>query len=293
MMTILVTGATGNIGALVVERLLARGLKTRLFVRDAGKARDMFVHRTGPLLDIAVGDLTESATLAPALAGVDAAFLITSGPDLARLDAGAARVAKRAGLRRLVKLSSYDAEPRVGTGVWHALGEAAVRDSGVGCAFVRPTGFMDNVLHWAVSVRRASVVRSCTGDGRIPFIHSTDIADVVVAALTEPEHDGATLPITGPAALSYFEMTAELARALERPLRFEPITAGVVRDQMRARGEPAAVIEAHLSIYRAIHDGRRAEVTGTVERVLGRKPHSFQNWVRENVDAFRAQLRPC
>ena len=286
-MTILVTGATGHVGALVVERLLARGIGARVFVRDAGKARRTLGHHNESLLDVAVGDLGDPETLAPAFAGIDAALIVTSGPDIAHLDAGAARVARAAGLGRLVKLSSYDAAHRVGTGVWHARGEAAIRASGVGFAFVRPTGFMINVLHWAPSIRQAGVVRSCTGDGRIPFIDSADIADVAVAALTEREHDGATLSITGPTALSYAEMTAALAQALGRPLRFEAMTESVVREQMLAHGDPAAVVEAHVSIYRAIREGQLAEITDTVERVLRRKPHTFAEWVRENLEAFR------
>jgi uncharacterized protein YbjT (DUF2867 family) len=286
-MNILLTGATGHVGALVVERLLARGIHPRIFVRDTAKARDLFRHHLDTLTDVATGDFSDSTSLERALAGIDAAFLVTSGPDIERLDAGAARAARAAGVRRLVKLSSYDAEHQVGTGVWHARGEAAIRASGVGFAFVRPTGFMVNALHWTHAIRQGGVMRSCTGDGRIPFVHSDDIADVAVAALLEPAHDGATLPITGPVAMSYPEMTAELARALERPLRYELIADDVVRQQMHARGESAAEIDAHLSIYRAIREGRLAEVTDTVARVLGRPPRTFAHWVREHVTAFR------
>jgi (4-alkanoyl-5-oxo-2,5-dihydrofuran-3-yl)methyl phosphate reductase len=286
-MNILVTGATGHVGALVVERLLARGMHPRIFVRDAAKARDIFRPHLDTLTDVATGDFSDATSLARAFAGIDAAFLVTSGPDIERLDASAARAARAAGVRRLVKLSSYDAEHQVGTGVWHARGEAAIRASGVGFAFVRPTGFMVNALHWTHAIRQAGVVRSCTGDGRIPFVHSDDIADVAVAALLEPAHDGATLPITGPVAMSYPEMTAELARALERPLRYELIADDVVRQQMHARGESAAEIDAHLSIYRAIREGRLAEVTDTVARIVARPPRTFARWVREHVAAFR------
>jgi uncharacterized protein YbjT (DUF2867 family) len=281
-MNILVTGATGHVGALVVQRLLARGLRPRVFVRDAAKLRDL-----APRVDVATGDFSEPATLERALAGIDAAFLVTSGPDIERLDTGAARVARAAGVRRLVKLSSYDAEHQVGTGVWHARGEAAIRTSGVGFAFVRPTGFMVNALHWAHGIKAAGVVKSCTGDGRIPFVHSDDIADTAVAALLEPAHAGATLPITGPRALSYPEMVIELSRVLERPIRYELITDDAVREQMRSRGESTTEIDAHLSIYRAIREGRLAEVTTTIERVLGRPPRTFPHWVREHLAAFR------
>lgn len=155
--TYLVTEATGNIGGRVVDRLLAAGARPRILARDTGKARRRF----GDRADVAIGDL-------------------------AVRDAAAAKAALSAGVRLVVKLSAYDAEQRVGTSAWHADGEADVPASGVGFVLVRPTGFMDNLLAWAASVKSEGVVRSATGDGRIPFIHSDDIADVAVAYMTTP-----------------------------------------------------------------------------------------------------------
>src|ERR1700731_2449449 len=104
-MVYLITGATGNVGSLVVERLIARGDRTRIFVRDADKARARF----GDRVDVFTGDLADAKTLTPALAGADTLFLINSGPELAALDELAAKAAKAAGVTHLVKLSSYDA----------------------------------------------------------------------------------------------------------------------------------------------------------------------------------------
>ena len=95
-----------------------------------------------------------------------------------------------------------------------------------------------------------------------------------------------SLPITGPEALSYADMMAKIGAAVGRSLRFEPISTDEGRRKMVSRGEPEEIIAAHLSIYRAIREGRLAAVTDTVERVLGRKPIAFDQWVRENVAAF-------
>lgn len=281
-MVYLITGATGNIGSRVVERLLARGDRPRVFARDMEKARARF----GDRVDVAVGDLADAASLARALSGVDALFLVNSGPGLEVRDEAAAKVARASGVKRLVKLSSFDAEPRVGTGVWHAKGEAAIAATGIAHVFVRPTGFMDNALFWARGIKAEGVVRSCTGDGKISFIHSDDIADVAAAALTTPEHDGQTLSITGPEALSYAEMTAKIGAGISRPLTYQGISEEKVRQQQAAWEADSAMVEAHLSIYRAIREGRLAEVTDTVERVLGRRPFDFDRWVQQNGGAF-------
>jgi uncharacterized protein YbjT (DUF2867 family) len=282
-MIYLITGATGNVGSLVVESLIARGDRPRILARDPQKARE----RYGDRVDIFAGDLSDAATLQPALTGSDSVLLVNSGPDLAARDAAAAKGAKAAGVKHLVKLSSHDARVGVGTGVWHAQGEAAIRAAGIPFTFVQPSGFMSNALHWSSSIKAEGLVRTCTADGKIPFIHSRDIADVATAALTSAAHDGESLPITGPEALSYAEMTAKIAAAIGKPLRCEIISDEEERRLMTAWGDPQEVVAAHLSIYRAIREGRLATVTDTVERVLGRKPLTFDHWVQENAAAFR------
>src|SRR5437868_5506334 len=82
----LVTGATGNVGSRVVERLLARGERPRVVVRDADKARARF----GDRVEVVVGDLADTRSLATALAGVDALLLVNSGGDIAARDQVAA-----------------------------------------------------------------------------------------------------------------------------------------------------------------------------------------------------------
>jgi uncharacterized protein YbjT (DUF2867 family) len=282
-MNYLITGATGEIGTRVVHGLLARGERPRVFVRDAEKARA----RYGERVDIIVGDLGDAGSLRAALRGVEKLFLINSGPEIVSRDKAAAEAAKAEGVKHLVKLSSMDAQQQIGTGAWHARGESAIRESGVAFTFVQPTGFMSNALWWATSIKAEGVVRSATGDGKIPFIHSDDIAGVSIAALTTREHDGEALAITGPEALSYGEMVAKIAAAIGKPIRFQAISEEQERDKMREYGDSVEVVAAHLSIYRGIHEGRLACVTDEVERALGRKPITFDQWIQENVEAFR------
>jgi uncharacterized protein YbjT (DUF2867 family) len=282
-MNCLITGATGNVGSLVTERLIARGDRPRIFVRDAAKARA----RYGGRVEIFTGDLADATTLAPALVDIDSLFLVNSGSTLAALDDLVAKAAKAAGVKHLVKLSSYDArEQNVGTGVWHALGEAAIRANGIPFTFVQPSGFMSNALYWARSIKAEGVVQSATGDGRIPFIHPHDIAGVAVEALVDPQYVGASLPITGPEALTYAEMGAKIGAAIGKPIRFQAISDEQARAQQIAWQAPEPLVEARLSIFRAIREGRLAAVTDVVERVLGRKPLSFDEWARENAAAF-------
>jgi uncharacterized protein YbjT (DUF2867 family) len=103
-MTYLITGATGDVGSKVVELLLQRGERPRAFVREEQRARS----RYGDRVDVFVGDLADPASLRTALQGVDALFLVNSGPEIPTRDEGTAKAAKAAGVHHLVKLSSMD-----------------------------------------------------------------------------------------------------------------------------------------------------------------------------------------
>jgi len=282
-MTYLITGATGEIGSRVTVRLLRRGERPRVFARNVEKAKTRF----GDRVEIAAGDLADAKSLRAALEGMDELFLVNSGPQIAHLDEIAAQAAVSAGVRHIVKLSSLDAAQGVGTGIWHARGEAAIRACSIAFTFLRPTGFMANAQWWAQPVKAGHPVRSATGDGRIPFIHSGDIAAVAIEALTTRAWDGETLPLTGPEALSYAEMVEKLSAAIGRRIEFEGISEEEERRLMLAHGETEEMVAAHLSIYRAIREGKMADLADGVDRVLGRKPIGFDEWLRENAEIFR------
>lgn len=283
-MSYLIFGATGNIGSRVTQRLIARGERPSVFVRNAKTATALF----GDLVTIHVGDLEKPrSSLATALSGIDGVLLVTDGPDLDSRDRAVAVTAKSAGVRHVVKLSTLDVHTGVGTGPWHARGELAVRESGVGFTFIQPAGFMLNALGWSDSIRKRGVLRTSTGQGKIAFIHPDDIADVATAALTTRDYDGQSLVITGPEALSYGEMAATIGRVIGKRVRFEEISdkqayAGVVR--WAGKGPYA---NALVDIWRAVRESRLATVSDGVEQVLERKAIPFEQWAEENADAFQ------
>jgi uncharacterized protein YbjT (DUF2867 family) len=281
-MTYLITGATGDVGAKVAELLVQHGERPRVFVRDREKARLRF----GDAVDVFVGDLGDFESLRAALEGVDAFFLVNSGPEIPVRDGIAAKAAKDAGMKHLVKLSSMDVEQGLAIGGWHEKGEAVICKSGVPVTFVRPTGFMSNLLAWARSIQAEGVVRSSAGDGKRAFIHSDDIAAVSVKVLMERSHIGEVLPITGPEALSFGEVTERIGAAIGRTLQFEAISDEEARRRYSAVSGSEEETEAHVALWRAIREGRVGMVTDCVEKVLGRKPLSLDQWLKENSAAF-------
>lgn len=242
--------------------------------------------RFGNQVDVFVGDLADPVSLSAALEGVDKLFLLNSGPQIPAQDKAAAEIAKAAGVKHIVKLSSMDVEQGLAIGAWHERGEAAVRATGVRFTFVRPTGFMSNLLAWAPSIRSEGVVRASTGDGKRAFIHSDDIAAVSVEVLTTYRYEGESLPITGPEALTFAEVTARIGAAVGKPLTFQALSDEEARRRYSQISGSTEETEAHVALWRAIRECRLAAVTDTVERILGRKPITLDQWSTENAGAF-------
>lgn len=281
-MTYLITGSTGEVGSRVVRQLLEHGIRPRVLVRREEKARSLF----GDRVDVSVGDLTSPDSLRTAIQGTNTVFLVNVGPEIPKRDKAAAMISKELGVRKIVKLSSLDVEQGLAIGAWHEKGEAAIREEGIPFTFVRPTGFMSNLLAWAPSIKTEEVVRSSTADGSRPFIHSEDIASVSVAALLMDEYTGEALPITGPESLSFSEATDILSEAIGKSLSYQVISDEDARERYSKVSGSSEETEAHVALWRAIREGRLAATTDCVEQILGRRPKTLRQWASENVRWF-------
>ena len=278
----LITGATGDVGSKVVNRLLERGERPRILVRNAARAAELF----GDRVEIHIGDLSNRRDLDRAFEGVDVCFLVNSGPQIPERDRMAAQAARAAGNTRLVKLSSMDVNYGLAIGAWHEKGEEAIRSEGIPFTFLQPGGFMSNLLAWAASVRNEGVVRSSTGEGRRAFIHSDDIAAVAVETMTFCAYEGRSLVITGPEALTFGEVTARISGALGRQIEYRAVSDGEARERYLVVSGSPEETEAHVALWRAIREDRLAMVTNQVEQILGRKPIALDQWLAENATAF-------
>ncbi|MFC8519931.1 NAD(P)H-binding protein [Streptomyces sp. NPDC057257] len=218
---ILVTGATGTIGSEVVRQLAARGEKVRALTRDPAGAQ------VPPGVETAPGHHRDRASVAAAMAGAQAAFLVgVFGPDDAEHDRGLVEAAKAAGVRRIVKLGAIGTgDPRLGRfGTWHLHGEEAVRASGLEWTILRPSAFASNTLSWAAAVREGIPAPNMMGAGKQGVVDPRDVAGVATAALLDPRHAGRTYTLTGPETLSAHEQAAVLAEILARPVPLHDLT---------------------------------------------------------------------
>jgi uncharacterized protein YbjT (DUF2867 family) len=280
---ILVTGATGTVGREVVIQLLAAGEQVRGMTRNPSTAK------LDARVELVKGDFASPDTLAKAVDGVERVFSLTFGPQTGTHERDLAGLAKKAGVRHIVKLSAMggDGETKNAIRKWHEQGEEAIKETGISWTVVRPGGFMSNALHWRETVRTQGKVFSNYGDGKLPSVHPRDIAAVAVRALTSDGHERKTYHLTGPEALSVGEQVDILSEVLGRRIEYVPITDEVARKGMEKAGMPALLIDALIPFATFIRSGRAAEVLPTVEEVTSRPALTFLDWAREHAEAFR------
>ncbi|GAB2650644.1 NAD(P)H-binding protein [Nocardia goodfellowii] len=280
---ILVTGATGTIGSAVVRQLAEREVKVRAVTRDPARLQ-------APAgVEVVRGDYTDGASMAAAMAGAEAAFLVSVlGPDDADTDRALIDIARDAGVRRIVKLSAIGTgEPGLGVySKWHLPGENAVRDSGLEWTILRPSTFASNTLSWAEAVRSGQPVPNLSGTGTQGVIDPRDIAAVAVEALVSSAHSGRLYTLTGPELLSGPDQAAILAEVLGHPVEVADVPHSVAAEHMRAAGMTPQYVEGALAGQAYVRAGGNAVLTDDVQNVLGRAPHTYAEWVAANAAAF-------
>lgn len=272
IMTILVTGATGNVGKHVVSELVAAGRQVRALSRTPALANLPGAEVVGGELP----DLPESV-----LAGVGPVFLVWPFTDAAAAQAVVEQLARHAS--RIVFLSARgvtDDSP-----LFHARIEVHIRESGVPWTFVRPGGFATNTLGWADDVR-AGVVRWVYGAAGRSLIHERDIADVAVRALTEPGREGHAYELTGPETLTQVEQVRIIADAVGRDVRWEELPVEQVRELLLARGWSPDFVDIGLPSWASLVDDPET-VTKTVEEITGRPARTFAEWAADHSADFR------
>lgn len=270
--TVLVSGATGNVGRPLVEQLLAMGHRVRALTRNPDRAN----LPTGT--ELVAGNLTDTASLADAFAGVTAAHLISFGDGYAPLTNGAEimALARKAGVRKVTVLKGDVEKTDL---------DRAVEASGVEYTYLAPVEFMSNVLEWADSVRDDNTVRDAFPTIRSAMVHDADIASVAATVLTTDGHAGKDYWLTGPEALTAPEKVRVIGEVLGRQVKFVELTQDEIVARWRGQGFSDEDIEFFVMMRTNPPDAGYT-VLPTVQEVTGQPARTFAQWVEENAAAF-------
>ena len=280
--TILVTGATGNVGHHIATQLRDAGVGVRALSRDPSSPR------LPAGVSAVAGDLSRPDSLRDAAAAAEVAFLLW--PFLSAEGANAAVAALAGQVRRIVYLSAisvHDGAPPGENGVWGAV-ERAIEESGAQWTFLRAGGFATNTLAWADEIRSAGVVRWVYGAAARSLIHERDVADVAVRALTDDRHAGQKHVLTGPEAITQADQVAAIGEVIGRPLRWEEAPADEIRALLAAITGDRAFAD-HALDYWASLIAEPEPVTRAVEEITGRRARSFLEWASDHAGDFRPQ----
>lgn len=285
---ILVTGATGRIGRLVLDELLRAGAPVRALTRQPEHAA------LPPGIEVVAGDFTVPASLDRALEGAVAVFLVWTAPP-ATAPAVVERLAARVSAlpRRVVYLSAphrtphpFFQQPNPMRDILAEV-ERLLAGSGIESTVVRPGMFASNATYWwAPQIRSGDVVRWPYAAAETAPVDERDVAAAIASALLNARHAGGDYVLTGPESLSQAGQVRAIGEAIGRPLRFEELSPDEFRRET-AQTWPEGVADMLLAAWQATL-GHTAYVTSAVEEITGSPPRTFAQWAADNAAAFTA-----
>jgi uncharacterized protein YbjT (DUF2867 family) len=273
---ILVTGASGTVGTELTRLLKAEGHKVRTTTSKSPKDANS-VH-----INLATGE-----GIRDAFEGVDKVFLLSPPgyADQYKMLSPMIQEAKRRGVKKVVLMTAMGANASEDTPFRKA--EIELEKSGLAYNIVRPNWFMQNFnTFWIQGIREQGKILLPAGKAKTSFIDSKDISAVVAKLLTTDKFDNKDFDLTGPKALDHDEVAKEISAATGKNITYQEIKPEDLRKGLLAAGLPADYTEFLLLILGFLREGYSERTTNNVKEILGREPHDFSQYARENKQAW-------
>lgn len=286
MSTILVTGANGHLGRLVIDALLDKGATVIAASRDPSKLADLAARG----LDTRRADFDDRASLEAAFAGVDRVLIIStdslgSGQRLQQHLAAVA-AAQAAGVKHIVYTSMPNPDGSAVTFAGDHLGtENAIKATGIPYTILRNAWYQENLFMSLPSALASGQWYSANGDGRIGHIARADCARAAAAVLLDPPVNQ-TLTLTGPQAFTTAEVAALVSDITGKPIQVIDVTDEQLAGGLKHAGLPEALIPMLVSFDTNTRHGGFDIVTDAVESLTGQAPVSLRAFLEANKAAF-------
>ena len=263
---VLVIGGTGKTGRKVVQRLTALGHEVRIGSRSAERPFDW----------------NDPSGWDSVLEGIDKMY-VTFVPDLAVPGAYEAikeltKKAAKAGLQKMILLSGKGEKEAERC-------EQVVAESGINYTIVRASWFNQNFSEsFFLEPILAGHLAMPKPEVKVPYVDTGDIADVVVTALLNEEHNGKIYEVTGPRLLTFNNIADEISKASGRKIEYSPISMETYNSMMREAGLPEDYIWLINYLFNEVLDNEENSIVShDIELVLGRKAKDFSDFAKETA----------
>ncbi|HWG02311.1 MAG TPA: NmrA family NAD(P)-binding protein [Trebonia sp.] len=287
---ILVTGATGNVGAEAIRLLGARRDPARALVRDPARLPRA---AAGSDIEIVSGDFDRPDTLDAAMRGVGTVLLVS--PAVPAQEIAVIDSAVRQGVRHIVKITSKaSADSPVDRRRGQARIEAHLETTGLARTLLRANAYMQNLLALAPMIKQTKGFLMSAGHGQVGMIDARDVAATAVAVATAPgEHAGRTYWLTGPELVTYTDVARVLSAALGHAVEYRQLSPAEHQAAMIRAGVPAAVATSNAQAFGLIAEGDAAWLSDDVKSITGTAPRALRAFIADHIAAFTGPDQPA
>lgn len=290
--TLLVTGASGQLGRLVLDALLASGKVAPASIvattRDVSRLAD-YAEKG---VTVRAADFEDAASLDAAFAGATRALIISTdaldrpGKRLAQHKAAVA-AAEKAGVRHILYTSMPQPDDsRVTFAPDHLGTEEAIKATGIAYTILRDGWYAENLFMSLPHALQTGSWYTSSGNGRIAHITRADTAAALAGALLNAGSESRTYTLTGPESHTAEEISAIVSAATGKPLKVVHVTDAQLAEGLKGAGLPEAFIPTVVSFDANTREGKIAMVTDDAEKLSGRKPTSLEDFAAANKAAF-------
>jgi uncharacterized protein YbjT (DUF2867 family) len=279
----------GNIGTPIAIQLAKEGHEVGLTVRtvESKKDWDLLKIRQIPF------DINNMKSMEAALQGADCFFSLTPlVQNMVEAGVNAVKAAKTAGVKRIVRSSAAGAGPSAGIelGRWHYEVEKAVESSGIPFTILRPMNFMQNYLTYGnpESIKGQNAFFAPLGTAKLANVDTRDVSKIAVKCLTQSGHEGKRYELTGGESLSNSEIAKIFSEVLGRTINYVDIPEAAAIDGMSKAGMPAWLVKMLTELNAVGKAGYLAQVSPDTEKLLGKRPTTFKDFVRDHISVFES-----
>ena len=284
---ILITGASGSVGKVVLQEAIQKASKVLAMYRSKEEAA-----KAPAGCEAVLADYADRQSLLKALHGVNSVYVVCSPiPQLVELESNMLDACREAGVKHVVLNSAMGAgDYGKSFPSWHRKVEDKLKGMGMTYTILRPNGFLQNIVVYnAPSIRAQGAFYAAMGEAKVSYLDVGDIAVVAVRALQAGVHTGKIYELNGPEAISNTELAKRISKVTGRAVNYVDIPEAAQREAMLGLGMPEWQVVALLELQQYYKQGGGAKTDGLLKALIEREPVGLEQYLTANVREFRDQ----